>query len=66
MDYSTRPSYLFFKLGSFSSFIAVILLIYNIIKYGAVLNVGPILLASVLLFIIGVQFLSFGFLAEIQ
>ena len=66
MDYSTRPSYLFFKLGSFSILIAVILLIYNIIKYGAVLNVGPILLASVLLFIIGVQFLSFGFLAEIQ
>jgi hypothetical protein len=31
-----------------------------------VLNVGPILLASVLLFIIGIQFLSFGFLAEIQ
>ena len=66
MDYSTRPSYLFFKLGSLSMFGAFALLIYNVFRYGFAFNVGPILLASVLLVIIGIQFLSFGFLAEIQ
>jgi len=66
MDYSTRPAYLFFKLGSFNMFVAVIFVLYNLVVYGLSLNVGPILLAAVLFFIIGVQFLSFGFLAEMQ
>jgi len=66
MDYSTRPAYLFFKLGGFNMFVAVIFVLYNLVTYGLSLTVGPILLAAVLFFIIGVQFLSFGFLAEIQ
>lgn len=66
MDYSTRPAYLFFKLGSFNIILSVVFLFYNFVKYGTRFNVGPILLASVLFFIIGIQFLSFGFLAEIE
>ena len=66
MDYSTRPSYLFFKLGSFNILVAIVFVLYNIIRYGFSFNVGPILLGAVLFFIIGVQFLSFGFLGEMQ
>lgn len=66
MDYSTRPSYLFFKLGSLNITLSIIFIFYNIFRYGLIFSVGPILLAAVLLFIIGIQFLSFGFLAEIQ
>ncbi|MBS3114538.1 glycosyltransferase family 2 protein [Candidatus Woesearchaeota archaeon] len=66
MDYSTRPSYLFFKIASFNILISIGFLLYNFIRYGTKFNVGPILLASVLFFVIGIQFLSFGFLAEIQ
>ena len=66
MDYSTRPSYLFFKLGSLNILASLLFLFYNIFRYGFNFNVGPVLLASVLFLIIGVQFLSFGFLAEMQ
>ena len=67
MDYSTRPSYLFFKLGSLNILIAIVFVLYNFIRYGLRwLGVGPVLLAAVLFFIIGIQFLSFGFLAEMQ
>ena len=66
MDYSTRPSYLFFKLASLNILISIIFLLYNFVRYGIKFAVGPILLASVLFFIVGIQFMSFGFLAEIQ
>ena len=66
MDYSTRPSYLFFKLGSLNILIAILFVLYNIIRYGFLFNVGPVLLGAVLFLIIGVQFLSFGFLGEMQ
>ena len=66
MDYSTRPSYLFFKLGSLNILASLLFLFYNVVRYGFNFNVGPVLLASVLFLIIGVQFLSFGFLAEMQ
>ena len=66
MDYSTRPSYLFFKLGSLNVLASLFFLLYNIIRYGFNFNVGPVLLASVLFLIIGIQFLSFGFLGEMQ
>jgi len=66
MDYSTRPSYLFFKLGSLNVMASLFFLLYNIIRYGFNFNVGPVLLASVLFLIIGIQFLSFGFLGEMQ
>lgn len=66
MDYSTRPAYLFFKLAILNILASLVFLFYNFIRYGLRFNVGPVLLAAVLFFIIGIQFLSFGFLAEIQ
>ena len=66
MDYSTRPSYLFFNIGILNIVMAIALGVYNIVEYGLAFNVGPTLLGAVLFFIIGVQFISFGFLGEIQ
>ncbi len=66
MDYSTRPSYLFFNIGILNILMAIALGLYNIFKYGLAFNVGPTLLGAVLFFIIGIQFISFGFLGEIQ
>lgn len=66
MDYSTRPSYLFFNIGILNIVMAIALGVYNIVEYGLAFNVGPTLLGAVLFFIIGIQFISFGFLGEMQ
>ncbi|MDO8740481.1 MAG: glycosyltransferase family 2 protein [Candidatus Woesearchaeota archaeon] len=64
-DYSTRPLHFFGFLGLSEIFIGLLLVIYNFIKYSTHLLIGPTLLLAVLLVITGVQFIVFGFLAEI-
>lgn len=64
-DYSTRPLHFFGFLGLSEIFLGFVFIIYNIAKYGANLLIGPTLLLAVLLIITGVQFVVFGFLAEV-
>lgn len=63
--YSTRPLHFFGLLGVFQILLGSVLGLYNLLKYQLSLNVGPLLLLSVLLIIIGIQFIMIGFLGEI-
>lgn len=69
MQYSTRPVHLFGGLGILMSFLGVIIGIYlaiiKIIFNQSIAN-RPLLLLSVLLIILGVQFVIFGIVADIQ
>ena len=68
MQYSTRPVHLFGGLGVITTFLGFIIGLYLMfIKFmqGASIGNRPLLLLSVLCFIIGIQFLLFGILADI-
>lgn len=68
-DYSTRPLHLFGLFGLilfiFGSLIAFYKVFIQLLVLGMPLDIGPLLLLSVLFIITGVQFIVFGFLAEI-
>jgi len=65
-DYSTRPLHFFAKIGSFNILIGLLLILYNLVRYGFTpAGVGPTLLAAVLFILVGMLFFGFGFLAEI-
>ncbi len=64
-EYSTKPVYLFGKLGLASMVLGFLAALYNIIKYQSILQVGPSLLFAVFSIIIGIQFFTFGILADI-
>lgn len=69
LSYSTRPIQIFGLIGIVSSTIGGIILIYlSFIRLVLEEPIGgrPLLLLGVLLFFIGVQFISMGLLAEIQ
>ncbi|MEK6693449.1 MAG: glycosyltransferase family 2 protein [Nitrospirota bacterium] len=69
LSYSTRPIQIFGLIGFISSAIGGIILIYlSFIRLVLQEPIGgrPLLLLGVLLFFIGVQFISMGLLAEIQ
>ena len=69
MQYSTRPVHLFGGLGIIMSIIGFLLGIYlTVMKifFGQNLSNRPLLLLAILLIILGVQFLIFGILADIQ
>ena len=66
--YSTRPIHLFGGLGLISGLLGFIIAVYlTIMKifYGMSLSNRPLLILSVLLMILGVQLVMFGFLADI-
>lgn len=68
LDYSTRPLHVFGSLGLFQYILSFLIFIEQIIKAVIVkkLELGPLLLLSVLLLITGTLFILFGFLSEIQ
>ncbi|MBI2134290.1 glycosyltransferase family 2 protein [Candidatus Woesearchaeota archaeon] len=68
MSYNTRPLHFFGLLGFFQFFIAFIILVEQVFKAFMVraLNLGPLLLLSVLLVITGTLFILVGFLGEIM
>lgn len=65
--YSTRPLHFFGLLGFFQYFLAFAIVVEQIIKAFIVreLNIGPLLLLSVMLVVTGTLFILFGFLGEI-
>jgi len=68
--YSTRPLHFFGTLGITELIAGLIIGLYKVfveLQYFKIpLNVGPLLLLSVMLLITGFQFLIFGFIVEIQ
>jgi len=69
MQYSTRPVHLFGGVGIIMSLFGFLLGFYLTIEklfFGQSLANRPLLLLSVLLIILGIQFLIFGILADIQ
>ncbi len=67
--YSTRPLHFFGWLGAVSFLLGFIIGTYKLILrlfYGVYLEAGPLLIFAVMLIILGVQFIMFGFLGEIM
>ena len=66
--YNQRPAHFFGGAGllsSFSGFCIVLYIAFLRIRYGGILNRHPLLMFGVLLIIVGIQLLSFGFLSEL-
>lgn len=66
--YSTRPLHLFGLLGILQYFLAFVIFVEQVVKAFIVrsLNIGPLLLLSVLFVVTGTLFILFGFLGEIM
>jgi len=67
--YSTRPLHFFGKIGTFSFAIGFLIGLYKMIMrffFGEGLEAGPLLIFAVMLIILGVQLIMFGFLGEIM
>ena len=67
--YSTRPLHFFGKIGTLSLAIGFFIGIYKLIMrffFGEGLQAGPLLIFAVMLIILGVQLIMFGFLGEIM
>ncbi len=68
LDYSTRPIHFFGGIGILQYFLAIIILIEQIIKAYIIkaFHLGPLLMLAVLFIITGTLCILFGFLGEIQ
>jgi glycosyltransferase involved in cell wall biosynthesis len=67
--YSTRPLHFFGWMGAFAFLLGLIIGLYKLILrfvYGIGLQAGPMLIFAVMMVILGVQFIMFGFLGEIM
>jgi len=68
-DYSTKPLYLFGKPGMFSCFLGVIcagIALFQKFHDGAWVHRNPLVLLAVMLFVVGVQLIGMGLIAELQ
>ena len=71
-DYSTKPTYFFGRWGMLSIFIAggvvsgIITLLEKFMSPGVYAHRNPLLLLAVMLFVVGVQLIGMGLLAELQ
>jgi glycosyltransferase involved in cell wall biosynthesis len=68
-DYSTRPIHFFGRIGALSFGIGFLIGLYKLFMrfvYGEGLQAGPLLIFAVMLIILGVQLIMFGFLGEIM
>jgi glycosyltransferase involved in cell wall biosynthesis len=68
-DYSTRPLHFFGKMGALSFGLGFIIGFYKVFMrfiFGIPLEGGPLLIFAVMLIILGVQLIMFGFLGEIM
>jgi len=68
--FSSRPLHFFGSIGLAAILASVLIAIYKVVFQfmflGMRLNVGPLLLMSVMLFLTGILLIMFGFLSEIQ
>jgi len=67
--YMVKPFQFYGKIGAAFIGSGVVIALYKILQlvmFGQPLDVGPLLLFSVLLFLSGIQFVLFGFFAEMQ
>jgi glycosyltransferase involved in cell wall biosynthesis len=67
--YSTRPLHFFGWMGAIAFLLGFIIGLYKLILrfvYGVGLQAGPMLIFAVMMVILGVQFIMFGFLGEIM
>ncbi|MCK4669658.1 MAG: glycosyltransferase [Nanoarchaeota archaeon] len=64
IDYSTRPLHIFGILGIFCFVLGFLIFLYNIIKYGIFLSMGPTLIFSGIVLLMGIQFIVLGILGE--
>jgi hypothetical protein len=67
--YSTRPLHFFGWLGAVSFLLGFAIGMYKLLLrlfYGVSLELGPLLIFSVMMLILGIQFIMFGFLGEIM
>lgn len=68
-DYSTKPLYLFGKYGALLCFLGMVCGVVTLLQKfleGAWAHRNPMLLLAVLLFIVGMQLIGMGLLAELQ
>jgi glycosyltransferase involved in cell wall biosynthesis len=68
-DYSTRPIHFFGRIGALSFILGFLISMYKLIMrfvFGEGLEAGPLLIFAVMLIILGVQLIMFGFLGEIM
>jgi glycosyltransferase involved in cell wall biosynthesis len=68
-DYSTKPLYLFGKWGlvsMFGGFASGVAVLVRKFGYGAYAHRDPLLILAVMLFLLGVQLVGMGLLAELQ
>ena len=68
-DYSTRPIHFFGRIGAIAFIIGVLIGLYKLFMRFAFydpLEAGPMLIFAVMLIILGVQLIMFGFLGEIM
>ncbi|MGB3904503.1 MAG: glycosyltransferase family 2 protein [Anaerolineae bacterium] len=68
LSYSTRPIHIFASLGILTSFLGAMILAYlGFIRLVLQLSIAdrPVLLLGILLFVVGVQFVTMGLLAEL-
>ncbi len=68
LKYSDRPMYLFGRLGVWSSFIGIVICVWLTIQWvlGTSLSNRPLLILGVLLIIVGIQFISIGFIGNLM
>ena len=67
LKYSDRPMYLFGRLGGWSSLIGMVICIYLTVKWfmGYTIGTRPLLTLGVLMILVGVQFISIGFIGNL-
>lgn len=68
-SYATKPIYMFGGVGFVSCMLGVVIAAFTLFQkwyFGAFVHKNPLLLLAVLLFLVGVQFIMMGVLAEIS
>ena len=67
LKYSDRPMYLFGKMGVWTALIGVVICIYLTVIWGLGNAIGhrPLLILGILLIIVGIQFVSTGFIGNL-
>jgi len=65
-DYSVKPLHFFAKMALVNFLLSGLIVAYYISRFQLSFVVGPLLLAAMMFFLIGVVLFCFGFLAEIQ
>lgn len=63
--YQTKPLHLLGRIGLICFFMSFLLIIYNLVRFWPPRELGPTLFLSVILFVMGVQFIVFGIMLDV-